>query len=389
MGKSGMTLLRWVRIAAMLALFVASGALTLRAAVDWQIVRYEGRDYLSVESIAKFYGFPTAVPPASQIGPVSPQEPLTKKLTLDNGRQQIEITLNSREIMVNGVRQWLAFPVAVVDDKLVMSRLDLAKTIEPSLRPEMIADLKPIETVVLDAGHGGHDKGAVSIFGNEKDFALDTCLRAKKLLEAKGLKVLLTRDADVFIPLQERPVMANRIPNSIFVAVHFNDAIANPMASGFEIYSITPRGGPSTTDDFLTTRDLRNEPGNAVDVPSLALASSVYHSMVGNIPQVDRGIKHARFAVIRLATVPAVLIEGGFVSSSTEARQIATPAWRQKLAESIVSGIEGYKALAEHRVPPKVVADYRRSVPANMTAQAGPTVVTNAPSVEVVPPKTP
>ena len=75
--------------------------------------------------------------------------------------------------------------------------------------------------------------------------------------------------------------------------------------------------------------------------------------------KVDRGVKHARFAVIRLAQVPAVLIEGGFVSSDTEARQIATPAYRQELAEAIVTGIEGFKTLAEHKIPPKLVAEYR------------------------------
>ena len=70
-------------------------------------------------------------------------------------------------------------------DQLILSRLDLSKTIEPSLRPELINGLNPVDTVVLDPGHGGHDKGAVCIFGNEKDFALDVCFRAKRLLEGK------------------------------------------------------------------------------------------------------------------------------------------------------------------------------------------------------------
>jgi N-acetylmuramoyl-L-alanine amidase len=364
-------------ICTVLGLAVSSA---LAAEANWQVLRVEGRDYLSLENIAQFYGFPAPVPPVSQISPANPMEPLTKRFLLDNGKQQLEVTLNSREVEINGVREWFAFPVVAVDDKLAVSRLDLAKTIEPSLRPEMISGLGLVKTVVLDPGHGGHDNGATSIFGNEKDFALDVCLRTKKLLEEKGLNVVLTRSSDVFIPLQERPAVANRIPNSIFVAVHFNAATGNPLASGFEIYSITPRGGPSTADESLTTRDLRNEPGNAVDVPSLALATSVYHSMLGNIPEVDRGVKHARFAVIRLATVPSVLIEGGFVTSTNEVRSIAMPAWRQKLAEAIAGGIEGYKALADHRVPPKVLADYRRMPSSDSAITAVPTVMTNAQS---------
>jgi N-acetylmuramoyl-L-alanine amidase len=270
--------------------------------------------------------------------------PLTKKLLLDNGKHQIEFTLGDRLAEIDGVNQWLGFPVEAEGDKLVLSRIDLSKVIEPSLRPEMISGLGPVNTVVLDAGHGGHDKGAVCIFGNEKDFALDVCLRARKLLEAKGLKVVMTRTDDTFIPLEQRP--------------------------------------PSTADNTLSLRDLHREPGNVTDTQSLALSESIYHSLLGNIPQVDRGVKHARFAVVRLAQVPAVLIEGGFVSSSTEARQIATPAYRQELAEAVVNGIEGFKTLAEHKIPPKLVAEWRHATAPAL--QTSPIVQTGPP----VPPQT-
>ena len=148
----------------------------------------------------------------------------------------------------------------------------------------------------------------------------------------------MTRSDDTFIPLEERPTVANATPNSVFVAVHFNDA-ANPDASGFEIYSITPRGEPSTADNTLALHDLVPEPGNVTDVQSLALSESIYHSLLGNIPDVDRGVKHARFAVIRLAQVPAVLIEGGFVSSAPRRarsrRRLTANNWRnQSLRES-------------------------------------------------------
>ncbi len=364
----------WIRCLLVLALSAAPG---FAADSDWHIVKIDGRDYLPLQDVAKFYGFPNIVPPVSQILPANPTEPLTKKLLLDNGRQQLEVTSGDREITLNGVHQWLSFPVEAVNDQLVISRLDLAKTIEPMLRPQMITGLHPVDTVVLDAGHGGHDKGAVSIFGNEKDFALDVCQRAKALLESKGLRVVMTRSSDVFIPLEQRPRVANAIPNSIFVAMHFNCAPGNSDANGFEIFSLTPRGAPSMDETFLSSRDLRNEPGNLDDSASSALAASIYHAMLGNIPQFDRGIKHQRFAVIRLATVPAVLIEGGFVSSTSEVRMIANPAWRQKLAEAIVAGLENYKALAEHHVPPKVVADYRNPLSATGATAQTPSVITN------------
>ncbi len=364
-------------------LFLVPGLFSARAG-DWEIVHHEGRDYVTVQSLARFYGFPETIPPVSQMPPANPAEPLLKQLSLDNGKHQIEFTVNDRLAVIDGVNQWLGFPVTADGNRLIISRLDLTKIIEPSLRPELIPGLNPVDTVVLDPGHGGHDKGAVCIFGNEKDFALDVCFRARKLLEAEGLKVIMTRSDDTFIPLEQRPTVANATPNSIFVAMHFNDAV-NPDASGFEIYSITPRGEPSTADNTFALHDMSPEPGNVTDVQSLALSESIYHSLLGNIPQVDRGVKHARFAVIRLAQVPAVLIEGGFVSSAIEAREIATPAYRQQLAEAIVTGIEGFKTLAEHKIPPKLVADYRHETAPSL--QTAPIVVTNAiaPTLSVPP----
>src|SRR5215210_9462259 len=90
------------------------------AGADWNVVRHEGRDYLPLNDIAKFYGFPNPVPAVSQIAPVSITEPLTKKLLLDNGKQQLEVTLNGRSVLINGVQQWLAFPIVAQDDQLIV-----------------------------------------------------------------------------------------------------------------------------------------------------------------------------------------------------------------------------------------------------------------------------
>ncbi|MGB8353914.1 MAG: N-acetylmuramoyl-L-alanine amidase, partial [Chthoniobacteraceae bacterium] len=117
----------------------------------------------------------------------------------------------------------------------------------------------------------------------------------------------------------------------------------------------------------LSLRDVRSEPGNVVDVQSGALATCVYHSLLGNIPQADRGVKNARFAVIRLATVPAILIEGGFLSSISDSSLVGSAAWRTKLAEAIVEGIDSYKNLAERKQTPKMVADYRRIAPSSVS----------------------
>ncbi len=331
-------------------------ATTLHAAdFAWKIERFDGRDYVTLSQIVEFYGF------------TSPLSPVNNVISLETDKAQLQITLNSREVEINGVQHWLAFPVLATDGKVLVSRLDLAKIIEPSLRPEFIPGLQPVKTVVLDPGHGAEDRGAVSRFGSEKDFALDVCMRARRLLENRGYRVVMTRTTDVLIPLEERPQLANRTPDSIFVSVHFNASSENGQASGFEVFSITPRGAPSTADEEIGLRDLRSEPGNVIDVQSGALATCVYHSLLGNIPQADRGVKNARFAVIRLATVPAILIEGGFLSSVSDSSLVASAAWRTKLAEAIVDGIDSYKNLAERKLPPRTVADYRRVAPGNVT----------------------
>jgi N-acetylmuramoyl-L-alanine amidase len=165
----------------------------------------------------------------------------------------------------------------------------------------------------------------------------------------------------VFVPLEERPRMAKKIPDSIFVSIHFNASSANSDARGFEVFSIAPRGAPATDETVLSPRVMREEPGNAHELPSSALAGTIYHSLLGHIPTVDRGLKHARFAVLRLATVPAVLVECGFVTNAPESALIGSPAWRDRVAAAIVDGIVSYKEVAVNKQAPKLITDYRRA----------------------------
>ncbi len=318
------------------------------AASDWKIVKIGGREYLSADNIARFYGLPTGV------------APIEKHLRLANATNSLELQLGSREVMINGVRNWLCFPVEQKDGEFLVSRVDLSKTLEPQLRPQMITNLGRFKTVVLDPGHGGYDKGAISPYGCEKDFALDVARDIKPLLEAKGLKVKMTRDRDVFVPLELRARIANATRDAIFVSIHFNAADTNPAAQGFEIFSLTPRGAPSTADDALALRFMNMQAGSPVDAPSLALSMSVYHSVVGHFSEYDRGIKRARFAVLRLTKIPAILVEGGFLTERGESQLIAKSTWRAQLAQSIATGIVNYKGLVDNKTRPMMVADYRR-----------------------------
>lgn len=338
-----------LRLLCAIALLSCGVAPVIRAASDWQVVKVGGWDYLTLDNIAKFYGFPPTL------------EPSNKTIRLQNGRNQLEVTLDSREAIVNGVRNWLCFPILQhADGKYLVSRIDLAKTLEPQFRPQMISTLRPLKTVVIDPGHGGVEKGAASTYGNEKDFTLDVAKQLKPMLEAQGLKVIMTRHDDSQVPLPQRARIANGTRNSIFISIHFNATDANSQATGFEIYSLTPRGAPSTQDNSMMAKFVNMQVGSPVEAASLALSFSVYHSMLGHIPEFDRGIKRARFAVLRLTQIPAILVEGGFLTEREESRSIASREWRGKLAKSISVGIQNYRALSEKKQRPMLLADYRR-----------------------------
>ena len=339
----GMMNLRRLTIYAVCGLLLAS---QLRAAVEWQVIKVNGRDFLSVDNIAKFYGFPSPVVDG-------------KTIKLSSDKNELQFHVDSREMLVNGVRNWLSFPVSVHDGKILVSRIDLAKTLEPQLRPNMIKNLSRVQTIVLDPGHGGFDRGAISGYGYEKDYALDLARLLRPLLQAKGFRVIMTRESDVFVPLEVRAQIANATHDSVFVSLHFNATDHDPMATGFEIYSLTPRGAPSTHEDWLTQTSINIQNGTEADSASVELSSCIYHSLIGHIGEFDRGIKRARFAVLRLTKVPAVLVEGGFLTERGESRLIAKPEWRKRLADAICTGIDNFRTLAENKKRPLMVADYR------------------------------
>lgn len=325
----------------------------------WRVIKIGSHDYLTVGNIAEFYGLPVDV------------QPVEKTIHLENDKGEIEFTLGSRETQINGVRNWLSFPVLEKDGQFLVSRLDLAETIEPQMRPQLINHIGKVKTIVLDPGHGGYDKGAISRYGCEKDYTLDTARQLRPLLQARGFKVLMTREGDYFVPLEVRARIANAMPDAIFVSIHFNAADINPSAAGFEIYSLTPRGAPSTHDDLMKANADNNQAGTAVDTHSIELSSCIYHSLLGHVGEFDRGMKRARFAVLRQTKLPAVLIEGGFLTEGGESKLIANKEWRGKLAQAISVGIDNYKSLAERKVQPLLVRDYTRKEPFITDVKAG------------------
>src|SRR5881392_4529336 len=352
---------RWFAIGFLVGV-IAITQTTALAADDWQIIKVSGQDYLSVDNVSRFYGLPAGIAASGE------------KVEFEAAKNPLEFVSGSREVMINGARSWLCFPAIEQNGKLLVSRTDVAKTIEPLVRPHRVPNVGKVQTIVVDPGHGGYDKGQVSRYGYEKDFALDVARKLRPLLLSKGLRVIMTREGDYFVPLEVRAQIANKARDSIFVSIHFNATNDDPNATGLEIFSFTPRGAPSTSDSAVAPSALSTQPGSTVDAQSMALSACIYHSLLGHLPEYDRGIKRARFAVLRLTKVPAVLIEGGFLTERGESNLIANKDWRAKLAGAIGIGIENYQALPIKKQPPMIVAEYRRetkSAPVEPVNQEG------------------
>ena len=165
-------------------------------AAAWRIKKLGGRDYLPVTQVAAFYKLK-----------VRPRG--NRAVSLVSADRSMDFRAGSREARIDGVKHWLSFPAIYFGGQFYVSRMDLSKTLDPLMRPERIPNLKPVRTVVLDPGHGGHDRGAMNRYGSEKNYNLDLCRRIRPYLREAGLRVVITRQGDRFIPLEQRPAMAS------------------------------------------------------------------------------------------------------------------------------------------------------------------------------------
>lgn len=173
------------------------------------------------------------------------------------------------------------------------------------------------DTVILDPGHGGHDRGAAIGYVYEKHLALDTARRVQQLLSSAGLRVIMTRSRDVFIPLSGRSAIGNSRSDAIFVSIHYN---YNRSGSGHGLETFYCYNAGYT------------------------LAAYIQAYMIKETGLGNRGVKHANFHVIRATTKsPAVLVECGFVSNRSERSAMMEGAYRERIAEGIAKGIIAYQ----------------------------------------------
>jgi N-acetylmuramoyl-L-alanine amidase len=306
-------------------------------------------------AILLLLGFGTLLPAAStdyylgesvrQLGlrdaPRQASDGRTSERYVSRGGVSLYAEYSKEFILVDGVKVMLEDPVGSQRGHLTLSKLDYEKVFVPLFWDAPKANVRRI---VIDPGHGGKDTGKVNgpYKYNEKAATLDTAARLKILLEKQGFEVVFTRTKDVFVDLDDRPAVATNVKADLFISLHYNAGPAGDTSSdGIETYCLTLAGQKSTNAGKAKSTT-GAEPGNRFDGANMSLAWGIQRRLLAGTGADDRGVRRARFAVLRTLSCPGVLIEGGFMSSRKEGAQIADAAYRQKIAEAVAAGIVDY-----------------------------------------------
>ena len=254
------------------------------------------------------------------------------------GKAQLALTPKKLPLYWGGVKVFQCFPAIERKGTPYVSRLDFDKTLIP-LALVRSRKTTPIRSVTIDCGHGGVDKGASGRYSHEKNITLRIGVRVAQILRSCGYRVNLTRTRDVFVPLQERCRSQRSSRSDLFVSIHIN-AAKDRSLSGVETFALTPAGAPSTSGGKPETSRFN---GNRFDGENLFLAYSIQSALLRRTGAVDRGVKRARFAVLKDINAPGVLVELGFLSNPREERLLNDGAYVEKLARAIAEGIIRYQ----------------------------------------------
>ena len=267
-----------------------------------------------------------------------------EKGTLEKNGLRLHFRAESAVVVANGQTEMLDRPVLVhrgqpvVPDSFLkfLSNYFATAPLPPPSVPSRV------QTVIVDPGHGGHDTGAIGRMGlKEKEVNLDIARRLKNELESQGLRVIMTRKDDYFITLYHRTYIANRSDADFFVSIHCN-ASRNRDVDGFEIYHIPTSGESEDGADQVEAN-----PGTPYYDSSAELAGNIVSAMGTHLPLPNRGVKSARFYVLKGVRMPAVLVEVGYISNPEEEASLDDKSYRQEIAEAVAEGIWTYKQTIE------------------------------------------
>jgi len=309
---------------------VLAAALTAAqgAVAPWRAAAGSGASFVSLRQMAAVYGAAVTVAPDG-------------RLALSTPPFALEPLADGRRMRLQGIEVWLQHPLTAAQLRAgLLHRDDALGMADVLFRPHRRLAVAPVGTVVLDPGHGGRDGGAVGLRGLlEKDLTLEVARAVRSRLAVAGVKVELTRDDDRLVELDERVQIAARRRAAVFVSIHFN-AATESGSRGVETY-IPAAGGERGRSGPVPGRDASLAAADA------ALGFFLQRHVVRTAATQDRGLRRARFLVLRDAPCPAALVECGFLTDPVDAGLIAEPAHRSRIAEGIARGILDYLLLLQ------------------------------------------
>ena len=293
---------------------------------------YSGRRYLALADIARFYG-------------MSMVRGENSRYTLSLRNARIVLTVNKRYGSLNGIAVTYLFAPVHLSGRPYVSELDFSKVIEPVMRNAVLPK-KRIRSIMIDPGHGGQDNGAPGPNRSwEKQITLSISLKLRDALRARGFNVFMTRTGDRYPSLENRVNMHAKARTDLFLSIHCNASVVKSI-NGIETFVVTPAGAPSSSD---TKSNFTRNPGNSFDRQNYRLAYEIQRQLIWKTGAEDRGVKHARFYVIKNVACPAVLIETGFLSNYREGTQLLTRKRQQETVNAIVDGILRYVSATQPR----------------------------------------
>lgn len=273
-----------------------------------------------------------------------------KRVQLKSPWSDLSFEIHKNYTFINGNKVFLGTPALLKNNLLYIAKDDFDYTLSPLLTPQVFKKPPRARHIMIDAGHGGSDKGTrnKALGLKEKDLVLDIALRLEKLLKAQGYQVSQTRRNDKFIPLTERSHKANQSQADLFVSIHLNAVGSNTnQVKGAETYILPQINQPSTGRSELHAQDKQSYPGNKNAQWSTLLAYCVQTSLTKKLDRTDRGLKRARFAVLKDLKCPGILVEGGFLTHDQEGRQLSKANHREQMAEALAQGIIRYTKTLE------------------------------------------
>jgi N-acetylmuramoyl-L-alanine amidase len=290
---------------------------------------------------------------------------MSQTVAMNYKGKKIQAMAGSNIVIVNGDRISLSGPIVRRRGVLIVPADFDRLVVGPSAKPQEDyikgAYTGLLKTIIVDAGHGGRDPGAIGYGGlEEKDIDLDIAKRVGKDFEAAGLKVVMTRDDDEFITLQERTALASKVGADLFVSIHSN-AHKNRRSRGTEVYYSGALSDEDKSEDqrienekklvahLKMRKDIDDLKGIVVDMLyahklglSPGLADAVSRTLSRDAGITARGSKPERFFVLRNTLIPAVLVEVGFITNPNEAGLLKNPEYRQRIADTVTKSILRY-----------------------------------------------